>query len=197
VIRWAQSKPEWALGFQDECWWSRVTDPAMHTWSEADQPLRLRQKENDLPPGGRKALACYGLWLPLGAGMLLRFAEGRPVSAVTEEYLEWVSGELTAAGKSALFLVWDNAPWHVSKQVREWLREHNRKVKRGEKHGVRFVVCPLPKKSPWLNPIEAKWIHGKRNIAQAGEVLDEIELMARAYEHFRCPASPMLSSAVS
>jgi hypothetical protein len=38
-----------------------------------------------------KALACYGLWLPARARMLLRFADGRPVSPVTCAFLTWVA----------------------------------------------------------------------------------------------------------
>ena len=129
--------------------------------------------------------------------MLLRFLEGRPVSAVTEAFLEWVSQTLFQQAKHALLLVWDNASWHGSARVRTWLREHNRQVKRGEKEGVRLVSCFLPTKSPWLNPIEPKWLHGKRAVAEPGQVLDEVELMARVYEHFHCPAAPLLSTNVS
>jgi hypothetical protein len=178
------------LGFEDECWWSRITDPEMHTWADEDAPLRLRSKAEDVSKGEPKALSCYGLWLPdakmperPGGRMLLRFVSGRPVSAVTEPFLEWVSAELHAAGKQALFLVWDNASWHGSAQVRGWLREHNRQVQAGAKAGVRIVVCPLPKRSPWLNPIEPKWLHGKRNVAEADRVLEPDELMARVYAY--------------
>jgi hypothetical protein len=102
--------------------------------------------------------------------MLLRFVEGRPVSAVTEAYLEWVSQELFQAGKQALLLVWDNASWHDIQPVCTWLWEHNREVKRGEQEGVRIVVCWLPKRSPWLNPIGPKWLHGKRAMAEPERV---------------------------
>jgi hypothetical protein len=27
-------------------------------------------------------------------------------------------------------------------------------------------VCRLPVKSPWLNPIEPRWLHGKRAIVE-------------------------------
>jgi len=176
-----------------------VTDPELHAWAEGDRPLRLREKR--VAPGEPKALACYGLWLPRDEQMLLRFVEGRPLSAATTEFLEWVSGELHGAGKQALFLVWDNASWHDSAAVRSWLREHNRQVKAGEKMGVRVVVCALPKKAPWLNPIEPKWPGtlwvGKRAVAEPDAVLDEVELMARVHEHFDCPAHPLLSTAVS
>jgi hypothetical protein len=63
-----------------------------------------------------------------------------------------------------LLLIWDNASWHISKEVRRWLGSHKRRVKvSGE--GVRIVSCLLPKQSPWLNAIEPKkWIHGKRKV---------------------------------
>jgi transposase len=169
----------------------------MHAWAEADQPLKLQDKGDEVPQGAAKALACYGLWLPESARMLLRFVDGRPVSAATEGYLEWVSAELHREGKQALLMVWDNAPWHVSKRVRAWLQGHNRQVRRGEKQGVRLVVCPLPTRSPWLNPIEPKWLHGKRAVAEPDEVLEEEELMARVYEYFDCPATPLLSTHLS
>jgi len=52
--------------------------------------------------------------------------------------------------------VWDNATWHLSKEVRAWIRQHNCRVKQTGA-GVRIVTCYLPVKSPWLNPIEPKW----------------------------------------
>lgn len=197
MIRRAASAPEWVLGFQDECWWSRVTDPEMHAWSPGDAPLRLPEKAGKAPKGEPKALACYGLWLPQAGRMLLRFVEGRPVSAVTLDYLEWVSTTLHQEGKKALLMVWDNASWHISKAVRDWLRHHNRAVKQGKKDGVRILVCRLPTQAPWLNPIEPKWLHGKRAVAEPGVVLDGSELMERVYTHFDCPAHPRLSTKVS
>ncbi len=65
-------------------------------------------------------------------------------------------------------LIWDNASWHVSKQVKTWLREHNQTAQpeaHTGKTGVRIIPCWLPIKSPWLNRIEPKWVHGKRAIS--------------------------------
>lgn len=168
----------------------------MHTWSPADTPLHLPDKAGKVPKGEPKALACYGLWLAGPGRMLLRFVSGRPVSAVTVDYLEWVSTTLHQEGKQALFLVWDNASWHVSHAVRDWLRQHNRAVKAGKKDGIRLVVCRLPSRAPWLNAIEPKWIHGKRAVAEPAEVLEGSELMERVYEHFDCPAQALLSTKV-
>ena len=36
-----------------------------------------------------------------------------------------------------------------------WIRDHIRVVKQ-QGHGVRLLVCYLPSKSPWLNPIAPK-----------------------------------------
>ena len=61
--------------------------------------------------------------------MLLRFADGRPVGALTIQFLAWCGERLGARGKTALLLVWDNAGWHLSRAVHAWLRAHNRRVK--------------------------------------------------------------------
>ena len=64
--------------------------------------------------------------------------------------------------------------------------QHNQQVKtRGQ--WVRIVACPLPTKSPWLNPIEPKWIHGKRRVVQAdGGLLSADELAGRVCAAFDC-----------
>jgi transposase len=200
LIRLALRHPDRALGFADEVWWSRVARPHLASWSDDATPLRLVEQcvaRDDPDP---KALACYGLlvrqWDETGQRderMLLRFVDGRPVSALTTQFLAWCCTRLAAHGKTALLLVWDNASWHVSKQVRAWIREHNRAVKRGEA-AVRIVVCPLPTKSPWLNPIEPKWMHGKRRIVEPARLLTADEIAARVCACFGCVHEPHLHS---
>ena len=132
-----------------------------------------------------KALACYGLWLPGPERMLPRFVAGRPVSGVTCAFLVWVADRLAAEGVRVLALVWDNAPWHVSRAVRAWIRAHNRRVKAAGS-GCRLLVCRLPSKSPWLNPIEPKWAHGKRRVVEPARLLPAAELSARVCAAFGC-----------
>ena len=127
-----------------------------------DKPLRLVEKAVPKVATDRKALACYGLFVPPTDTMLWRFVNGRPVSQVTCDYLAWVADRLTQDGKRALCLIWDKASWHLSKIVRKWLKAHNQRVKRAG--GGRLIVCQLPSKSPWLNPIEPRWGHGKRAV---------------------------------
>ena len=95
----------------------------------AGAALRLGLQPADRADPAPKALACYGRWLPEPARMLLRFVEGRPVGPVTCAFLAWVAEQLAADGVRVLALVWDNASWHHSHEVRAWLRQHNRAVK--------------------------------------------------------------------
>ncbi len=183
------------MGFEDETWWSRLALPSLRAWGEDGEPLRLVQRsvcEDDPDP---KAISCYGLFLPATDETWLRFVDGRPVSGVTSRFLSWCSGKLAAAGKEVLVLVWDNASWHVSKEVRRWIGEHNREVKKGQKEGVRIISCYLPKKSPWLNSIEPKWVHGKRRVVEADGPLTAHELAGRVCSAFDCPHYEHLSLA--
>jgi transposase len=101
----------------------------------------------------------------------------------------WLCEQVQAQGKSVLVLIWDNASWHVSKQVRTWLREHNHTVPQDAqtgKAGVRIIPCWLPTKSPWLNNIEPKWVHGKRAIVELARLLTAKELKQRVCDYFGC-----------
>lgn len=149
------------MGFEDECWFSRFERPNLHSWASGGESARLVEKvppdEVDPEP---KALACYGMYVPELEKSWIRFVDGRPVSSITTQFLDYCCGKLAAAGKEALLLIWDNASWHKSHEVRHWITAHNREVKASEA-GVRIVPCLLPTKSPWLNPIEPKWMRYK------------------------------------
>lgn len=188
---------DWALGFEDEVWWSRVALPSLHSFSEKGKPLRLKQHSVAKDDPDPKAISCYGLYLPELKETWLRFVDdGRPVSGITTRFLSWCSEKLAALGKKVWVLVWDNAPWHVSKEVRTWIAEHNRKVKKaGGVGGVRIISCFLPTKSPWLNPIEPKWVHGKRRVMEADGLLSAHELAERVCLAFDCPHYEHLSLA--
>ena len=182
-----------------------MTQPSLHAWAEEGQALRLIEQtatKDDPDPAARiepKALACYGLLLSCPAApetlpeqVWLRFVEGRPISAVTTQYLAWCCQKLEEMGKRALLMIWDNAPWHISKAVRHWIREHNRQVRQSGQ-GVRLVSCYLPTKSPWLNRIEPHWVHGKRHVVEPTRLLTAQELADRVCAHFGCRHEPHLS----
>lgn len=179
----AGERPEWVLGYLDEVWWSRLAQPTFSAWT-AGQPWRLVQKEAMSKDKTPKALSCYGLLRQDTDEMLVRFVKGRPVSQVTEDFLAWVCTRLAAEGKQALLLVWDNASWHVSQRVRQWMKAHNCRVK--QQGGVRIIACPLPVKSPWLNRIEPKWMHGKRAISEPETILTAEEIQVRVCQYYHC-----------
>jgi hypothetical protein len=180
------------LGFQDETWWTRVSQPSLHAWTEEGQALRLVEQVVPKDDPDPKALACYGLLVScpgapdtLSEQVWLRFVEKRPVSAVTTQFLVWCCEKLEQIGKRALLMVWDNASWHISKFVRQWIRQHNRQVRQSGK-GVRIVPCYLPTKSPWLNRIEPHWMHGRRHVVEPARLLTAQELADRVCQSFGC-----------
>lgn len=158
--------------------------------------MRLVEKARPKDDPEPKALACYGLLVRRvptePEQMLLRFVERRPVSRETTAFLAWCSARLAAQGLTAVLLIWDNASWHISREVRMWLRQHNHTVKHTGQ-GVRILVCRLPSKSPWLNPIEPKWVHGKRAIVEPDRLLSAQEVMDRVHAYYGCMAEAHLA----
>jgi transposase len=194
LIELTQQHPSWAVGFLDEVWWSRLQQPQMHSWTE-QTPLQLMARATDKTDPDPKAIACYGLWLKHQQQMLLRFVEQRPVSEITCAFLEWVCQHLEQDGKDVLALIWDNATWHLSQLVQQWIKTHNAQVKQSKK-GIRLIVCQLPVKSPWLNAIEPKWVHGKRAIVEPERKLTAQELKTRICDYFDCPLLEPLAKKV-
>ena len=194
MIALAQRHADWVVGYEDETWWSRVAHPGLHAWTDGEALRLVEQTVPDDDPDP-KALACYGLLVrPPQAGeevpenpddLWLRFVAGRPVSGLTTQFLDWCCQRVAARGMTTLVLVWDNAPWHVSRALRTWLRDHNQRAQRAG--GVRIIPCFLPTKSPWLNPIEPKWVHGKRRVVEPARLLSARELEERVCAAFGCP----------
>lgn len=193
-MRLARRHPAWVVGFADEVWWSRLAHPHLHAWTDSE-PLRLVQQVADTHDPDPKALACYGLWRADTKAMLIRFVDGRPVSHVTTQFLGWLAERLADEGKQALVVIWDNASWHVSREVRTWLKTHNQRVKRAG--GCRLVLCQLPSKSPWLNRIEPKWVHGKRAIAEPTRKLTGEETRQRICDYYHCDLLAPLAQKVA
>lgn len=201
MIRLGRLHPDWVVGFQDETWWSRLAQPNLHTFSTVDAPLHLEQKQRAKDDHDPKALVCYGVLLRGQANttdrLWLRFVEGRPLSSLTIQFLDWGSAKLAMEGTTAWLLIWDNASWHTSKEVRTWVRQHNRQVKARQVRGVRIVLCFLPSKSPWLNPIEPKWVHGKRRVLEADRVVSADEIEQRVCASFGCSRESHLAISAS
>jgi transposase len=193
LIRLAHAHPDWLLGFEEEVWGSRLAHPALHAWQDDAHPLRLVEQTVARDDPDPKAVACYGLlmrcWDQPEARreeLWLRFVAGRPVSAVTIDFLAWCAARAQERGKRAVLVIWDNASWHDSQIVRTWVRQHNRQVKLSGQ-GARLISALLPSKSPWLNPIEPKWLHGKRKVMEPDRLLASAELVERVCAVYGCP----------
>lgn len=190
----AAQRTDWAVGYQDEVWWSRLTHPNLHAWVEAD-PLRLVEQSPDKHDADPKAFACYGIDLRWRQQeeVWLRFVAGNPKSEPTIQFLAWVLTKTYQADIRVLLMFWDHASWHKSKVVRQWIRRRNLKVKQSGK-GTRLLVFLLPKKSPWLNPIEPRWIHAKRKVVEPNRTLSMQTLAARVCAVFQQPLLPWLNN---
>ena len=60
-----------------------------------------------------------------------------------------------------------------------------------------MLVCRLPSKSPWLNPIEPKWAHGKRAMGEPMRKLTAAELKQRLCDYYRSPLLQPIAQQVS
>ena len=127
--------------------------------------------------------------------MLVRCVDGRPVSGVTTQFLGWLTAQWAQEPKQALWVVWDNASGHISREVRTWIKTHNLRVKR--EGGCRLVLCQLPTKRPWLNRIEPKWVHGKRAIAEPERKLTGEETKQRICDYSHCELLTPLAQKVA
>ena len=79
----------------------------MHAWQGKDQPVRLVEQSWRKDDPDPKALACYGVHGPQAdpeepdrSQVWLRFVTGRPVSAITIQFLEWCCERLQKQGKT-------------------------------------------------------------------------------------------------
>lgn len=84
---------------------------------------------------------------------LLHWAQGQPNSDEMVVFLDRLTAHYAAQDKRFIALFWDKAPWHTSKQTRQWIRAYNREAKRTGR--PRLIVCYHPTRSPWLMPLEA------------------------------------------
>jgi hypothetical protein len=196
LLRLAATHPAWALGCGDEVWWSRRAQPALHAWAPAGQALRVVEKARPQADPDPQALAGSGLLgratPPTPEQLWRRCATGHPVRSLTTQFLAWCGDRWSDLGQHAVLRVWDHASWHQSQAVQTWLRAHNRRVKHSGR-GVRIVACRLPRKSPWLNPIEPKWGHGKRAVVESTRVLTAQAVAERVCAYDGCAPEAHLS----
>jgi hypothetical protein len=154
----------------------------MHCWAEPGEELRLVERQPE-PKEEQKALACFGAVCQATGKRFLYFCDGQPNSEHTIAMLKRLLAVARRAKKRVLVIIWDRASWHKSEKLMSWIHQYNQKAKRDD--DVRLLTCLLPVKSPWLNPMEAHWIHAKRKIAEPDGELSVTELKRRLSAHFQ------------
>jgi transposase len=170
------------LAWEDECWFSRFAQPTMNAWTVDGKSVALLQQEKRKADPEPKAIACFGALDHESGKVYLRFSNGQPNSTYTLEFIEYLLSVAEQRNKWALVVIWDKASWHKSEQVRRWVGEHNRKVKK--EGGVRLLTWLLPAKSPWLNPQEPHWMHCKRHVVEPDGTLTQRQLKERVRDYF-------------
>jgi len=177
----ADQRDDWLLVEEDECWFSRFAQPQAHAWATPQQPVRLVER-GSLGGDKPKALACFGAVRRDTREVLLYFSDGQPNSLQQWLFIVGLLAVARAEGKQVVVIIWDNASWHKSKDLKQWMRTYNQQAKI---HGEpRLLTHRLPVKSPWLNPIEPRWVHAKRCICEPHGALTPFELQRRLCHHF-------------
>jgi transposase len=137
-----------------------------------------------------KALACFGAVRQDTDQMCLSFSLGQPDSEQTWLFIIALLAIARQEGKRVVVIIWDNATWHKSQRLRSWIRLYNQAAKQvGE---PRLITHLLPLKSPWLNPIEPRWVHAKRGVCEPAGDLSSVELRRRLCHHF--DTEPLMNS---
>jgi transposase len=177
----AQAHQDWLLVEEDECWFSRFAQPQAHAWAEVGAPLRLIQHEAPRNES-EKALACFGALRQDTSDVLLYFSHGQPTSLQMWLFIIGLLALARAEGKQVLVVIWDNATWHKSRDLRIWIRVYNRAAKACGQ--PRLLTHLLPVKSPWLNPIEPHWVHAKRAVCEPSITLTAAQHRQRLCAYF-------------
>ena len=129
-----------------------------------------------------KALACFGAVRQDSNQVLLSFSDGQPNSLQTWLFVIGLLSLARQENKRVLVIIWDNASWHKSKAIQRWIRDYNQLAKTHLQ--PRLIVHRLPTQSPWLNPIEPRWLHARRAVCEPDDDLTSDELRRRICKHF-------------
>lgn len=171
---------------EDECWFSRFAAPKVYQWTDGND---IRMTSYDTRERVNPAVSCYGVRCSISKQVVLGFFEGQPLSEMTWNFVQGLLARARQMEKKLLVLIWDNAGWHLSKRLKLWIHQHNQQAK--ATGDVRLLTHLLPRKSPWLNPIEPCWLHAKRAIWEPSRPLEVQELKERLCSYFALTPSSL------
>lgn len=180
LIRMAPAHPDWLLGFEDEVWWSRLAHPALRAWADDDRPPRLVEQAVTRDDPDPKAVACYGLLTRAWDSARQRREDRLPLLVRPAGADPGQARRPARLGQRLLARLADRPALAPGAQPRG---------QADRRPSARLLV-----KSPWLNPIEPKWPHGKRKVLEPDRLLSAADLVERVCSAFGCPHEPHLIS---
>lgn len=173
AIETALGDDEYDLEFADESWFvAQMPDGIMNP--QMDNVWTCEGKTVKVPSSRKKSQITLSIYagMSVKSGQInYRFCHKNNTDE-TIEYLVMRSEQCRQQGLKRLYIVWDNASFHISKKLKAWLKEHNKSVR--TKGGTLIHFVGLPSKSPWLNPIEAvfRWLKRRVLLCRIHETLD-------------------------
>ena len=176
LLAMARAAPDGAAVWLDQSWfirwpyrfWNWASDDDLprvaKRWSEKVQTTALYAALDD------ESQATFSDW-----------ANGQPNSDRTVAFLENLMTYWNEQDRRFIVLFWDHAPWHTSKQTRNWIRAYNRRAK--QQGLTRLLVSYLPVRSPWLMPLEAIFGYLKHQVL-GDRLFDTITALRAAVERY-------------
>ncbi len=200
LIVWASQQPGWAIGFFDEVWWSRFALPRMSAWQSKEHPVRLEEQSWEKGDPDRHplwlAMVCCGKrvsrMIPHATKCGCALSPGvrsatSPLNFSSGAARSWWRKGSTPGCWSGIM-----PAFHLSKIVRTWIREHHRASSNKQAKVCASCLSSYLRKAAFINPIEPKWVHGKRAVVEPTRLLSASELAQRICASFGCSYEPYL-----
>jgi transposase len=149
-----------AFVYADETWFLRSAADG-YGWSPRRKPQRIPAF------GPTEARVLYGS-VDVDNQLMHWCFTPKTNSDQTVRYLQSLARHYQRRNKRYVVIAWDNASWHQSAAVREWVQAHNQRSQTSP-HALRLYCIPLPTYSPWLNPMEPIIKHAKESVGFACE----------------------------
>jgi transposase len=131
----AAAAPETFILIEDETV-LKLLPPLRRMWTRKGQQVTVPT------PAQNDDICLYGV-LDLNSGHTFHAFHDKGRSDYTIAYLEQL---LEHYPQQPILLIWDQAPYHTSQAVEEWVADH-----------PRMTTMALPKYAPQLNPVEHIW----------------------------------------
>ncbi|WP_428329679.1 IS630 family transposase [Mucilaginibacter sp.] len=121
--------------------------------------------------------------LELSTNQLTWFYSRKKDTAEMIQLIEVLSAQYQ--NQKRLFLSWDAASWHASKQLLDYLEEINAPSYRKEKHTPLIALAPLPARAPHLNVIESVFSGMSKSVIRNSDYDSVVECRAAIDRYFQ------------